>query len=390
MRLKASRTIAVVAGLGLAAVAVAAVADAAVVKTKPASSWQANGNVRTVIVSGNVAYLGGNFTAMLPPGSTGSGAVTRNHAAAVNLTTGALLPWNPNVNNTVFTIKPSGSNVYIGGAFTSVNGTARKYVAEVNNSSGALVTAFKATSPNNQVRGLDVLGGNLYIGGLFTKLGGTTANYVARVNATTGVWDKSWAPVVDGEVAAIAHNMAGNRVVLGGFFNNLNGQSSIAVGAVDTNTGASVAWAWHGPLFPIRPFQVLRFAQDGDTLFGAGTGNGGSAMSWNINTGDLNYIEGLEGNVVGVGVADGVLYIGGHFHGYCGLIPGNNFCTVQASRVHLMAVDEQTGALLPWNPGANGTLGIFDLAAGGTSVATGGEFTKLGGVAQQHFGLFRE
>ena len=51
---------------------------------------------------------------MRPPGAAaGTGEVTRNHAAAVNLTTGALLPWNPNVNGTVRALRVVGTTVYM-------------------------------------------------------------------------------------------------------------------------------------------------------------------------------------------------------------------------------------------------------------------------------------
>ena len=126
------------------------------------------------------------------------------------------------------------------------------------------------------------------------------------------------------EVRAIAVDPTGTRVILGGFFNRLNSgapgdpdPTNLGIGAVDATTGASLPWAWHTTdLQTFRPFQLLAFAQDGTTLFGAGTGNGGSAMSWNMETGNLNYIEGFNGNVVGVGVADGVFYMGGHFTDY--------------------------------------------------------------------------
>jgi hypothetical protein len=200
-------------------------------------------------------------------------------------------------------------------------------------------------------------------------------------------------------VRAIAVNPSSMRVILGGFFNQLNSgapgdpnTTNLGIGAVDATTGASLPWAWHtSDLQTFRPFQLLNFAQDGSNLFGAGTGNGGSGISWNIETGALNYIEGFNGNVVGVGVADGVFYMGGHFSGYDGPIPGSNFLTPIATRDKLAAVDEATGQVLsPWNPAVNTTLGIEALSAGGTSVAIGGEFTKAGAVAQQHFTLFHE
>lgn len=383
---------AVVLSVSVAALAMASVADAAVVGSKPIQTWQANGTVRVEVISGNVAYLGGSFTAMLPAGSTGSGAVTRNGVAAVNLDTGALLPWNPNVTGgTVYAIETSGSNVFIGGGFSTVGGATHKKVVEVNNSTGAVVTTFHPPTPNKAVRGLTVSGSSLYIGGAFTKMGGTARGFVARVNATTGALDTGWTPTVDNEVHAIAVDPTGTRVVLGGFFRTLNGASFIGVGAVDASTGATVPWAWHtADLQTFRPFQILRFTQDGSTLFGAGTGNGGELLSFNIADGTLNYVAGTNGNVVDMAVLDSVVYFGGHFSGYCGPVVGNNFCTVQASRDKLIAVDEATGNLLSWHPAVNTTLGVEALAGGDGAVTVGGEFTKVGGVAVQHHAQFKE
>ena len=98
--------------------------------------------------------------------------------------------------------------------------------------------------------------------------------------------------------------------------------------------------------------------QDGSTLYGAGTGNGGEAVSWNIETGTINYVAGFNGNVTGIGVTDGVLYIGGHYSDYCGPIPGSNFVCAgipgSAARDKLTAVDAATGqTLYPWNPSVN-------------------------------------
>src|SRR5689334_5553327 len=116
--------------MGLAAAAVVAVgmgvtgvADAAptTVQSHPVATWQTNGRVNAIAVSGGVVYLGGQFTSMRPPGAAaGTGEVTRNHVAAVSLATGALLPWNPNANSTVRAIKVVGTSVFLGGAFTQV------------------------------------------------------------------------------------------------------------------------------------------------------------------------------------------------------------------------------------------------------------------------------
>jgi hypothetical protein len=381
----------------LVSMGVASIANAAVVQKKPAGSYQANGTVRKIIIVGNTAYLGGDFTALIPSG--GGTAVTRNHAAAVDMTTGNLLPWDPNVNGSVHALYASGGDIYLGGTFTTVGGATHTNMAEVDGTTGAVISAFaNTTKPNKMVRAFVVVNGNLYIGGSFTK----PRAYLAEVNATSNVYNPTWAPVVDGEVHALAADMSGSRIVEGGFQNNLNGASAIAIGAVDPTTGATVPFAYQGPPtfipppgFPYRPFQSLAFAQDGNTLFVAASGNGGTALSINMEDGTLNYQEGFNGNVVGIGVADGMLYMGGHFSEYCGPIMGNNFFCAglpgSAARDKLTAVDEATGQVLsPWNPAVNTPLGIEALDAGGTSLAIGGEFTKAGGVAQQHFARFVE
>jgi hypothetical protein len=343
--------------------------------------------------------------------NAGGAAVTRNHVAAVSTATGDLLPWDPNVNGTVYALaaNSTGTGIYIGGTFTTVGtaAAAHKNLVEVNGgiaASGAIITGFlNSLKPNKAVRALAVSGNTLYVGGAFT----TPQHYAAKLDATSGARNATWAPSITNtlgtspEVRAIAVDPAGTRVILGGFFNQLNSgapldpnTTNLGVGAVDSVTGASVAWAWHtSDLQTFRPFQLLQFAQDGTTLFGSGTGNGGSAMSWNMETGALNYIEGFNGNVVGVGVANGILYMGGHFTGYDGPIPGSNFLTPIATRDKLTAVDEAFGTVLsPWNPAVNTTLGVEAVAAasgaGNGVVAIGGELTKAGGVTQQHFTLF--
>lgn len=376
----------------------ASAANAAVVGSKPIAGWQANNTVRVEVVSGNIAYIGGQFTSVFPAGSTGTtGAVTRNGVAAINLDTGALLPWNPNVTGgTVYAIEvdPNSGNVFLGGGFTTVGGVTHKKIVQVtsaaNSGTGAVVTAFHSPTPNGAVRGFNVLGSQVYIGGAFTKLGSNVRSYIARENDATGALDSTWTPVVDGEVHAINFDTGGTRVVLGGFFRNLNGASFIGVGAVDTATGATLPWAWHtSDLQTFRPFQILRFTQDGNTLFGAGTGNGGELLSWDITTGNLNYVAGTNGNVVDMAVLNGIVYFGGHFSQYCGLVPGNNWCVPVAKRDKLVALDETTGALQSWHPAVNTTLGVEAMAAGDNQMLIGGEFTKAGGVAQQRIAQFK-
>ncbi len=352
-----------------------------------------------MIVVGNTAYIGGSFTSLTPAG--GGAAVTRNHAAAIDMTTGAILPWNPNPNGVVYTMLVNGSNVYLGGSFTTVGGATHKNLAEVNATTGAVVTAFtNATRPNKEVRALTMAGGNLYVGGAFT----TPRPYMYEVNATTNAYNSTWAPVVDDQVRALATDTTGTRIVEGGFQQCATGSGCdgrIGIGAVNTTNGAFVPFTYAGPPtfipppgFPYRPWQAIHFSQDGNNLFVSGTGNGGTLVALDMETGNLLWQAGFDGNVVASGVTDGVVYVGGHYHYYCGPIPGNNFVcsglTTAANRLHLSAFDEATGALETWNPRANSDLGIEAVGADQNRVAVGGEFTKIGTTNVAHFARFAQ
>ena len=98
------------AGVGVCGLAIGSPAFA-VVATVPTPTWQTNGRVNVIVIHGNRAYLGGQFTSVRPAGApAGSGEVTRNHVAAFNLTTGKVAQWNPNVNGTVRAIQVVGED----------------------------------------------------------------------------------------------------------------------------------------------------------------------------------------------------------------------------------------------------------------------------------------
>src|SRR2546429_8694895 len=75
--------------------AFAALAGASPYNWTPDSSWQTNGRVRTIVYSGGVVYLGGEFTQVRPPG-TGGTPVARDHLPAFDEAAGQPPPWDPN------------------------------------------------------------------------------------------------------------------------------------------------------------------------------------------------------------------------------------------------------------------------------------------------------
>ena len=377
-------------GAGMVAMAAAlVVAGSASAAVPPGSipvgqSWQTNGRVETVVISGSTAYLGGAFTSVRPSGDpVGTGEVARNHAAAINLETGALLPWDPNTNNTVQAIAVSGSTVYLGGTFGTVGGKTHARVAAVDAATGAAVQTFKAKT-NGEVMSLAVGPSGLYLGGSFTQADKVAHNYLAEVDLSTGALVSGWNGTASAKVNAVALSADATRLFVAGTFTALDGAAQRSIGALSPATGAVLPWAAH------PGYGITTLAVDANGVYAAGTGNGGNIVAFNPSTGAQLWIGGVDGNDQAIAVDAGTVYVGGHFNNYCGHVPGVNRCAVPTARDHLLALDETTGNILPWHPSANGVLGVFSLAGGDGTVEAGGDFTKLGGVAQQGFGEFPE
>jgi hypothetical protein len=121
----------------------------AVSGSPPDPSWQTDDIVRAVAFGKGAMYLGGAFMHVRPPGADpGVGEVVREHAAALNRKTGALLKWNPKVDGTVWAIAVWKSRVYLGGDFNSVGGKPRSNLAAVD----AVTGAQKMNRPSQSVR----------------------------------------------------------------------------------------------------------------------------------------------------------------------------------------------------------------------------------------------
>src|SRR5207247_3919443 len=76
----------------------------------------------------------------------------------------------------VSAVAVSGSDVYVGGYFTTAGGSAANNIAKWNGSSWTALGA----GLNGSVWALAVSGSDLYAGGLFTTAGGKASAYVAR------------------------------------------------------------------------------------------------------------------------------------------------------------------------------------------------------------------
>jgi hypothetical protein len=369
-------------------VAGASFAWAAVVNPKVTPTWQTNGRVKAIQVVGSTVYIGGKFTSVRPAGDPlGTGEVPRNRVAAFNITTGALLPWNPNANGTVQAIAVSGSTVYLGGSFTQVGGKGHQRLAAVDTSGGAPIAAFKPTM-DAEVLTLALAGSDVYAGGMFTTVNGTAHTYLAALDATTtstpGALDPAFTGSADNGVLASTVSADGTKLVIGGNFTHVDGSSQNHIAAVNPTTGATLPWATH------TSYGIVALAADANGIYAAGAGSGGNFAAFSPSTGSSKWVGGTNGNVQAITVFNGEVYAGGHYTNYCGPQGGQHTCTNPIPRSKILAVDETSGALQSWHPSVNSTLGVFALAGGAGYLELGGDFTKVAGTSQQGFAAFAQ
>ncbi len=219
----------------------------------------------------------------------------------------------------------SGGVVYVGGAFTQAFSQAGRF-ALVDEAAGSLLPPIPHVNGDVNDVAADGAGG-FYIGGSFSQVGGLPRNNAAHVLADGRV--SKWNPnVTGGPVLAIA--VAGHAVYLGGGFTSVGGaprnrlvRVSAATAAVDTG--------------------------------------------WNFTTTDA---------VRAMAVGAGRLYVVGNF----GFV---NDGVPSFPRSRGAAFDLASGALSPWNPGANGPIYSLAVSAAGADVYLGGDFTQAGGGAHQ-------
>src|SRR5262249_32423162 len=147
----------------------------------------------------------------------------RNSLAAINASTGTVLPWNPDVfscgfgscsRGAVYCLTVSGTLVYVGGNFPTVGGGDRSNVAALDISTGAATSWNPGVSGN--VHTIAVRGGVVYLGGFFYLVGGGAGAIASRaglaaVDSVTGV-PTVWNPQVEGRYDLYGGNIQGLAV----------------------------------------------------------------------------------------------------------------------------------------------------------------------------------
>ena len=379
-------------------------------------TWQTDNVVWAVAYGNGVVYVGGQFLNARPPGvATGSttGEVSRTYLAAFNSTTGALITsFDPVIAETgsasnpgvyALALSPNGSTLYVGGTFNQVNGSYRDNLAAFNTSTGAL-TSWKpsaygkvnaiAPSPN---------GSEIYIGGAFNELGTSGSGVGIQDRTYAGAVDASgnllpWAPVLNDALTTVAVDPDDSQVLVGGYFQTINGVTQNAAGAVDPTAGTTTE-PWTANIVPYNPpgctSAVKDIAISGSTAYISAEGTGGGCFDGdfavNLSTsGDtLAWQNACLGATQALVVINGWLFKGSHAHD-CAYAPGGfPQLTGNGPGHHLLDQSLTDGTLGHWTPDVNGNpLGPRTMATDGNQLFLGGDFTAVNGKQQQGFAIF--
>ena len=172
--------------------------------------------------------------------------------------------WDPNVNGTVNTIAFNGGNcstAYIGGQFTTVGGAAAKNIAAVDTTTGALVPGFKDNA-GGQVETILAVNGHLLVGGFFKGINGSTTDpYYTSLSPTTGKNDNFLDLGISGHITfkGVKNNSTevynqqlshgGTLVLVEGDFTTVGGQNRRQIFMIDVSGATATLTGWTSPEF---------------------------------------------------------------------------------------------------------------------------------------------
>ena len=361
-----------------------------------------NGQILSTTQVGNTMVVSGSFTSVSPANS--STTMTRNRVFAFDASTGAISSgFAPVVNGNVETVLPGpvANTVYIGGNFTSVNGTAVNRLALLSLTNGARVTGFNVgTGFNAPVEDLEISGGRLFVGGFFNKAQGQTRTGLATLNPTTGALDG----YLNIALAGTHNNSGSGRVERTGVLNfdvSPDGSQMVAIGNFRTagglprvqitkiSLGAGAASV--DPSFNTTGYEPLCYSFAYDTtvrqtsydptgayfvVTATGGGNGTlcdtttrwetSATGSDVQPSWIAYAGG--DSIMGLAVTDKAIFIGGHQRWMNNRLGNDAPGPGAVPRPGLAALDPVTGVPLAWNPGRNprgaGAYSLFATDAG--------------------------
>jgi hypothetical protein len=270
-------------------------------------------------------------------------------------------------NGEVWALAVIGSDLYVGGNFSTAGGNTVNHIAKWNGSSwSALISGSNGVNGiNGTVTALAVIGTDLYAGGWFTTAGGIPAENIAKWDGT------NWSALGNGLPAAGAIN------ALAAMGNNLYATSYILEPALGGPGNLIVRWdGANWSAFSVMNDYVSSFLVDGTDLYAGGQ----FTMAGTVPANRIAKWDGTSWSALGSGMnffigGTGLKMMAGN------LYAGGRFTTAGGTTANFIAKwDGST-----WSPFINGTNNgmnnaVDGLGVIGTDLYVSGSFTTAGGV----------
>jgi hypothetical protein len=246
--------------------------------------------VRQIAECGGTMYAVGTFSAIEWGGKT----YPRRNAFSFSATSPyRITSWNPDANGEVNSIAlaPDCRDAWLGGSFTKVAGTSVGHIAKVGTATGSVVTgwAHDASKPVDTV--LYTPNGHVLVGGEFTTINGSGRKYYASLNPATGRDDGYLNLNIAGKYvypgaapnSTQAYNQQlspdGRRVLVEGVFTSVQGQSRQQIFMLSLGASHGDVSGWNSAEFSqhcadAHPFYIkgAAWSPDQSTVYIATTG----------------------------------------------------------------------------------------------------------------------
>jgi hypothetical protein len=345
------------------------------------NAWNpnSNGNVRSIVVKKNTVYVGGEFAG---DNSIGVTPVHRDHIAALNAKTGEATLWDPDITDDVYCMALSGTTLYVGGSFNgdaSIGSAHRDFLAALNTAGNGTSVPYVRDwepDPDNSVLVMALSGTTLYVGGAFSNVDGDPHPFLVALDTTAttpGNYASSWNPEVNDAVYSLA--VSGTTLYTGGVFTQFGSVTPVTrnhIAAFNTVTNVLTDWNpnANNTVFGLACLDGVVYAAGEFTTIDGITRNGIAALnaaattaSTYVTAWDPHGLPGYRGICV-YSTAKGVYY--------GGTMTGINYF----DRNGLACVDTATGLLTSWDPKMTGSA-VRAITVAGNNVYVGGFFDSF-------------
>jgi hypothetical protein len=356
-----------------------------------------NNKVRAIVQLGGRMIVGGGF-ANVAEASTPTTAIPRTNLFAFDAATGVVDPsFRPGFSSQVFALATDGTNLFVGGEFSKANGKVAQRIVKLG-PDGKTITSFAAAVTNGAgVYDLALANGLLYMGGAFTEVNGQPRSGLAAVDPQTGALaavDVPFTGLHNGGVSRIAKldvTPNGSTLVAVGNFTAVAGQPRRQIALLDLQAatpvvnGTASLSSWATSRFEnqcavkfdtyIRDIDIdptgtyFVVATTGAFFGGANAGVlCDTATRWELGrTGSgqqPSWVAYAGGDTTwSIAATGAAVYVGGHFRWWNNPYAGDKVGPGTVKRRGIAALDPLNGLPLSWNPGRELGEGVFSLVA---------------------------